>query len=749
MAGLPLITGATGFAGSHLLDAIPTGRRSRARLVQPERSPAGSPPIHGVQWSPVDLLDRAAVRVGADGRVAVGDLSLRRRRRRARLVESPAHALRINVARHASPARRGARSSGLACPILVTGSALVYRLSLDPLTEDDPIDPTSPYGISKLAQEMLGGALAAPIPPRQAVQPCRTATGRALRDVGLRAAAGRDRSRTRASPSLRVGNLESRRDITDVRDTVRAYRALVAARHAAAPYNVCSGRALPDRRSARHPAGAGAGSRRGSRPIPARLRPSDNPVIVGDPTRIAAETGWRARFPSSRRWPISSITGDPPSTAPIHGQHEPGPAALGDRPADRPHGDGRLRPAAPLADVVAGDRAGRRRARVQPLRAAVAWPASSIAPGDRPRRLHGIVCLSRSRSCCCSILLSASARHRRRGVGHSGDRRRPGDARRARDRRPRDGRGTATRPSPASLAFIARRAPRPACSWPGGAGRRSPAAGAWPSRSAAPFAAALAAALVETIPIRLDDNLSVAVAAGAVLWLGSLVDVAPTVVGATLPQARARRGRAGVNALVASAGHRARTVSLSGAIVGAHHRHRSIYASLGWQGWALLLLTFIAASVASRLGLRRKMLLGIAEERGGRRGAGNAIANTGVAAIAAVLALAAPSADAARLAFVAALAAGGSDTIASEIGKAWGRRRGRSPRCARCRPERRARCRSKAPSPAWSARSRSARSRVALGSDRRARARARSSSAPRPARCSRAGSARRSKRPGS
>ena len=54
----------------------------------------------------------------------------------------------------------------------------------------------------------------------------------------------------------------------------------------------------------------------------------------------------------------------------------------------------------------------------------------------------------------------------------------------------------------------------------------------------------------------------------------------------------------------------------------------------------LLLVTFLAASATSRLGLRRKTLLGIAEERGGRRGAGNAIANTGIAAVAALLAVA-------------------------------------------------------------------------------------------------------------
>jgi uncharacterized protein (TIGR00297 family) len=185
-------------------------------------------------------------------------------------------------------------------------------------------------------------------------------------------------------------------------------------------------------------------------------------------------------------------------------------------------------------------------------------------------------------------------------------------------------------------------------------------------------AAALAAAAVETIPVRLDDNLSVALTAGAVLWLGSLVDVARLepawiAVAPTLPIAVA------VNAAISFAGHRARTVSSSGAIAGAIIG-TIIFAMLGWRGWLMLFATFVSASVSSRLGLHRKMLLGIAEERGGRRGAGNAIANTGVAAICAVLTLLTPFAGAARMAFVTALAAAGSDTIASEIGKGWGRR---------------------------------------------------------------------------
>ncbi len=79
------------------------------------------------------------------------------------------------------------------------------------------------------------------------------------------------------------------------------------------------------------------------------------------------------------------------------------------------------------------------------------------------------------------------------------------------------------------------------------------------------------------------------------------------------------------------------------------------------------------AVIASRLGLQRKTLLGIAEARGGRRGAGNAVANTGIATAAAILAATSYAPGPAMVAFVAALAAGGSDTIASEIGKAWGR----------------------------------------------------------------------------
>lgn len=185
------------------------------------------------------------------------------------------------------------------------------------------------------------------------------------------------------------------------------------------------------------------------------------------------------------------------------------------------------------------------------------------------------------------------------------------------------------------------------------------------------FLAAAVAAAVETIPVHLDDNVSVTATSAAVLWLVSIVsaDLARETVQTVVwmvPLALF------INILVAAAGYRAGTVRISGTIAGAL-LGTIILVFAQWQGWTLLLATFVAAVISSRMGLRRKLLLGIAEEHGGRRGAGNAIANTGVAALAALMAPLTYAYDGALVAFVAALAAGGSDTIASEIGKAWGR----------------------------------------------------------------------------
>lgn len=110
-----------------------------------------------------------------------------------------------------------------------------------------------------------------------------------------------------------------------------------------------------------------------------------------------------------------------------------------------------------------------------------------------------------------------------------------------------------------------------------------------------------------------------------------------------------------------------RSGALGGFVVGT-----LIYASLGSPGFAVLVLFVVGGSLLTRLGYGRKRSAGTAEAGGGRRGAKNALANTGVAVACALLAtLASP--DAFAVAFVAALGAAFADTAESEVGGLYGR----------------------------------------------------------------------------
>ncbi len=188
---------------------------------------------------------------------------------------------------------------------------------------------------------------------------------------------------------------------------------------------------------------------------------------------------------------------------------------------------------------------------------------------------------------------------------------------------------------------------------------------------AAPIGAAIVAGFVETAPIRLNDNISVPAMAALVLWSASFVDI-PTLLH-MLPVVLGRLAPAIVfNGVAAFLGWRGRTVTASGALTG-FVIGTAIYLGAGWPGWTLLIVVFVGVAIATRAGYTRKAIVGIAEEHGGRRGPGNAIANTGIAAWAAFIALGAIRPDAPLLAMTAALVTAAADTVASEVGKAWGK----------------------------------------------------------------------------
>ena len=291
-AGLPLITGATGFAGGHLLERL-VGQGKCVHAWGHSAVPADREDAT-VNWTAVDMLDRAAVRTALDRArpsviyhcAGIADLQDAWR--------VPARALRVNVL-GTHNLIEAAREAGLSCGVLVTGSAEVYRPGLEALGEDDPIGPTSPYGVSKLAQEMTAadGALPAWLVrpfkhagPRQSAAYVTSAFAQQIAEIEAE----------RRDPVVHVGNLDARRDVTDVRDTVRAYEAIVEAGRPCRPYNVCSGQAYSMRRLLDILLSLAQVKVR-VEVDPARLRPSDNPVIVGSHARLTADTGWRPEIP--------------------------------------------------------------------------------------------------------------------------------------------------------------------------------------------------------------------------------------------------------------------------------------------------------------------------------------------------------------------------------------------------------------------------------------------------------------------
>jgi GDP-4-dehydro-6-deoxy-D-mannose reductase len=97
-------------------------------------------------------------------------------------------------------------------------------------------------------------------------------------------------------PVIEVGNLDALRDFTDVRDVVRAYLLLLEKGEPGRAYNVCSGHGRRIREILDLLL-AGSSAKVEVRVDQDRLRPSDVPAQVGDPSRLRAATGWEPRIP--------------------------------------------------------------------------------------------------------------------------------------------------------------------------------------------------------------------------------------------------------------------------------------------------------------------------------------------------------------------------------------------------------------------------------------------------------------------
>jgi GDP-4-dehydro-6-deoxy-D-mannose reductase len=192
-------------------------------------------------------------------------------------------------------------ASGRRVRMLVVGSADEYGRVAEaarPIDEEQPLRPDSPYGVSKVAQDLLGLQyfLSYELPVVR-VRPFNHIGPRQNRKFVAAAFASQIAAIEvgRQPPVIQVGNLEARRDFTDVRDTVRAYALLVAQGQPGQVYNVGSGTShrIQDLLDvllslARVPIRVARD--------PARMRPNDVPDLVCDSRRLQDATGWQPRF---------------------------------------------------------------------------------------------------------------------------------------------------------------------------------------------------------------------------------------------------------------------------------------------------------------------------------------------------------------------------------------------------------------------------------------------------------------------
>ena len=298
-----LVTGIDGFVGSHAAEfLLGLGTEVHGTVLPGGPGKSIAHIRERVHLHAVDLVDREAVIrilrelrpdriIHLAGQASVPDS-----------LADPAATYDVNVMGGVAvlEGARRAAADGHAPSVLVVSTAEVYDRSHEPpIREETPLLPLSPYAVSKVCMELiareyrrasgLGVTIVRPFNhagPRQSPSFSSSDFARQFAMI----AAGK------APPVIQAGNLESRRDFTDVRDVVRAYWAILDHPSDHTVFNLCSGESHTIREML---ALFGEISGCDVRVITedARTRAHDTPFIAGSAARLRAVTGWQPTIP--------------------------------------------------------------------------------------------------------------------------------------------------------------------------------------------------------------------------------------------------------------------------------------------------------------------------------------------------------------------------------------------------------------------------------------------------------------------
>lgn len=286
------VTGIEGFAGHYLAGELTSAgwAVSGCFYDQGQASDLGLPGLRRV-----DLAGGEGLKQALDGYGPDVIFHLAAQSSAALAFKDPRLTFEVNVLGTVN-LLEAARSLPKRPRLVLISSCEVYGPNPDesPLDESRPLNPRSPYAASKASQELaslsfahsygLEVVIARPFPhvgPGQSDTFALPSFARQIAEIE----AGR------REPVVRVGNLEARRDFTDVRDVVRAYRLLGDGGKPGESYNVCTGRAVSVGEALEAMLGMSRAAVKVERD-PERLRPSDTPLLLGDNGKIREATGW-------------------------------------------------------------------------------------------------------------------------------------------------------------------------------------------------------------------------------------------------------------------------------------------------------------------------------------------------------------------------------------------------------------------------------------------------------------------------
>ena len=301
-----LITGITGFVGSHLVEFALQQRDTEVFGIERWRSKTDNiDHLNGrMQMFECDMRDASSVRnviasVKPDRVFHLAAQSFVPMSWTAPSETMVTNAIgQINLLEAIRECRIPAR-------IHIAGSSEEYGLVHEhelPIKETNPTRPLSPYAVSKVTQDLLGYQYAQSYQMHIVRTRAFNHTGPRRGEVFASSTFAKQIASIEAGlqePVIRVGNLDARRDFSDVRDIVRGYWLALERGEPGEVYNLCSGKDYAIRQMLEMLLGM-TSQRVTIQQDPQRARPSDVPVLRGDGTKFFQQTGWRTEIPFTK-----------------------------------------------------------------------------------------------------------------------------------------------------------------------------------------------------------------------------------------------------------------------------------------------------------------------------------------------------------------------------------------------------------------------------------------------------------------